>query len=459
MTAANGQTVSRPPDLLEAFDRLPRADDAEAAVIGSVLIDPAVLPEVQESLTPDDFFDERHQTVYRATCELAANTNSISIQTLGMHLQDNGLYDTIGGAGYFVDKNILGGSSHARYIRYYVDRVLAASRRRQLHSAMASGLQSVAQGDAPHDSANALLAAVTPILDCTGSKSEVSVKAGLQDAIERLERTDDETVISSGWPQLDHQLGGGFRRQQLVVVAARTSIGKSILLQQLAFNAALASYGALMVSYEMPAKELWGRLLSQRSGIGYEKIRTRDLTADERRRLIEQASRDSQLDSLFTIKETHDMTAETIGAYVRQRKLTQPLDVLVVDYLQLIGPTDPKRVREEQVAHASWTLKRLAKELDIVVLAAAQINRESEKDKDKRPKLHHLRESGAIEQDCDVVILIHREDKRSIEAELDVAKNRSGRIGIVPMLYQSSCVRFVERAPDRFEEFDQWNDN
>lgn len=287
---------------------------------------------------------------------------------------------------------------------------------------------------------------------------EPTIAEVYDDTMRRLRSEDAEWSLLTGLSLLDAYLDG-LRRGQLVIVAARTSMGKSALALTIASNVAfdVGGGGILYFSFEMPRDELMRRLLAMRCNIPLSAINARDINAREMTRLEDFGQR---LDGCpLHINDEPDMRVSQIAAYCRRHQRRHGLDLVVVDYLQQIEADDERESRERQVARMTRQLKLLARQLKVPVVCCAQLNRESENTKDRRPKLHHLRESGAVEQDADIVLLIHRENPESDagEAEILVAKNRNGKRGTATVAWVGMYTRFDNLAPERFKEFDDYN--
>jgi replicative DNA helicase len=293
--------------------------------------------------------------------------------------------------------------------------------------------------------------------------------------IEAFTRIDDriEGKVSAGIPtgfkDLD-SLTGGFHDSELIIVAARPSMGKSALAANIAEHAAIEeSVPTLFVSLEMGRMELADRLLGSHARIASEKLRAGTLSIEDRRSLMDSQAEIAR--SPLHIDDTPTRTCTEIAAVARRLKRKKGLRLLIIDYLQLIQPDNPRDVRQEQVAKMSRRLKGIARELKIPVICVAQLNRQADSGKDgHRPRLSQLRESGAIEQDADVVLFVHREEyycnsreearEKGIcgQAELIVAKQRNGATGEIKATWTGKYFRFEEgqsgqKSNEEFSEF------
>jgi replicative DNA helicase len=262
-------------------------------------------------------------------------------------------------------------------------------------------------------------------------------------------------------------LTGGFHDSELIILAARPSMGKTALAMNIAEHVSMnEDVPVLFVSLEMSSIELADRLLCSVARVNGHRLRNGTITNEDRGRLIEKASIVSRA-PLFVDDSPTRMVSEISAAARRILRREGKLGLVVIDYLQLIEPDNPRDPRQEQVARIARRLKGLARELEVPVLCLAQLNRQAEDSKDHRPKLSHLRESGAIEQDADVVMFVHREEyyRRGEEqeqfagqAEIIISKQRNGPVGDIPLIWRKEYTRFEDRAPDRLQVFDDFND-
>jgi replicative DNA helicase len=281
-----------------------------------------------------------------------------------------------------------------------------------------------------------------------------------------MEGRDLEGTVDCGFKGLDALLGG-FHASELIIIAARPSMGKTAFALNIAENVILKSQRpVLFISLEMAAIELTERLLCSVSKVSSHRLRNGSLSKEDRQKLIRIASEINRA-KLF-IDDSPSQTISEIAAAARRVKRQQKdLALVVVDYLQLIEPDNSSDPRQEQVARIARRMKGLAKELKVPVVCLAQLNRQAEDSRDHRPKLSHLRESGAIEQDADVVMFVHRKgyyrgseeggdsDEDRNKALIVVAKQRNGPIDDVEMTWIGEYTRFEDAAPERFGEFDQ----
>jgi replicative DNA helicase len=262
--------------------------------------------------------------------------------------------------------------------------------------------------------------------------------------------------IETGFKDLD-SLTGGLHNSELVILAARPSMGKTALALNMAEYVAIElNITVLFVSLEMSSLELADRLLCSRARVDSHRLRNGTISNDDRRKLVERAGEISQA-PLF-VDDTPSRNMTEIAATARRLKRKNELGLIVIDYLQLIDPDNLRDQRQEQVARIARRLKGLARELEVPVLCLAQLNRQAEVAKENRPRLSHLRESGAIEQDADTVMLLHRPDRYEPGQhegiiEIIVAKQRNGPTGDIKLAWLSKFTRFEDLAHKPYDEF------
>jgi replicative DNA helicase len=291
----------------------------------------------------------------------------------------------------------------------------------------------------------------------------------LHDAMDRIDaRMRGEHAqggVDTGFTDLDH-LTGGLHNSELIILAARPSMGKTAFAMNIAEHVAMRlQIPTLFVSLEMSAIELADRLLCSCARVNGHRLRNGTISNDDRARLVEKAAEMSRA-PLFVDDSPSRMVTEIAAAARRISRREGRIGLIVIDYLQLIEPDNPKDPRQEQVARIARRLKGLARELKVPVLCLAQLNRQAEDSKDHKPRLSHLRESGAIEQDADVVMFVHREEYYRIgedreqvagQAEIIISKQRNGPVGDIELLWQKEYTRFVDKAPERLQDFDDFN--
>jgi replicative DNA helicase len=438
-------------DLLAPTKAMPFSEESERAVLAAVLLDPRLLPSVSGRLTAEDFYSERHRTIYAAMLALQDESVAIDLRTLQASLEQQGALEAIGGFGYLagldVDLPDLGRFEN------YVEIVKERSVRRRLIDVCREVTRDCLDGgvDAP--------AALARAEQAVMALGEEAVRRGFAPLIKVLEETLEELEerpgkglygLESGFVDLDRKTHG-LTAGALIVVAGRPGMGKTTLALNIAQHVAIRQRKTVGVfSLEMGQKELALRILSSESEVRFAKLRNGHYSQAEAVRVME-TMRAIGRAPLF-IDDTASPTLLEVGSKARRLKAEKQLSLLVVDYLQLMQAGGRYENRNLEVAAITRTFKQLAKELEIPIVVLSQLSRMPERrGGDHRPQLADLRESGAIEQDADVVMFVYRdriynEEADEHDAELIIAKNRNGETGTVEMVFFGDTTRFLSRV-------------
>jgi replicative DNA helicase len=438
----------------------PQNLDAERGVLGSILLLNEAFDEVGESLKAEHFYGDAHQKIYAAIHKLyESGVRGIDAVTLAEELVRRDELDDIGGPAYLAE--ILESVPHAAHVRYYAGIVRDKWMQRSLIYACTEILSDCYE--AAEDVEDMLQVAerkIFSIVESQGSNASIVMGDILVEAFsridERMASTGDVTGITSGFRDLD-ETTTGFQPTELIILAARPSMGKTALVCNIAHAvAAKSDKGVLLFSLEQSNLELAERFLAISAKINGHDLRSGNLSDEQHAKLVQASDELSRL-PLF-IDDQPGRTMTQVAALARRLHRQSPLGVIIIDYLQLIEPDDKNSPREQQIAGISRRLKFLAKELKVPVIALAQLNRGVELREDKRPKLADLRESGAIEQDADMVMFLHRPDAydpedRPGEAEVVIAKHRSGPTGIVRLTWRKEYMRFENFSPMSDDDF------
>ncbi len=446
--------MSAPADLLDRTP--PAADDAERAVLGSIILRPAALDDIGATLRFEDFRLAGHRALYRHLVAMHAAREGADEITLATRLKAAGDWNLVGGvAGLAAIASGVAVASHAAHYARLV--VRAAQRRRMLEAGVRLIQAAHDDGVEPADGIAGAEAEMAAIATCEYSDGAVSAQEAAAefcvhvDAVRERKRN---TGLLTGFPDYDQTIGGLFGGE-LIVLAARPAQGKTALMLQLCHRAAAQGEPTLIISLEMSRLELTTRLVCGLSGVDSRRVRTGSIGGDEAARLAEAAN--SIALYRLAILDRPAITVADIRRVARQASRRDGLALLGVDYLQLIRPADAKAPREQQVAGISRDLKCIARELDIPVLVACQLSRASEQSDE--PQLHHLRESGAIEQDADVVMFLQRgvtwsdeEPAAANQAKLTLRKNRNGPLASCKLRWVPHATRF-HPPYEAFEEF------
>jgi replicative DNA helicase len=440
---------------------LPSNLDAERSVLGAILLDNNALNPAVEHLRPEDFFMEQHRRVFTQMIALGESQQAIDLVTLTEELHRRGDLEASGGAPYLAA--LADGMPRVSNVEHYARIVKEKAMLRNLIHATHNIQQRAFEGE---DGADAILdnaeSSIFALAEDRVRAGLIPVKDIVRDNFERLERIFREgksiTGVATGYGELD-KLTSGLQPSELLILAARPSQGKTALALNLAENISIrAGHPAAIFSLEMSKESLLQRLVASVAQIDAHKFRTGHLSKEDWRRMTEALGVISA--APLWIDDAGSISVLEIGAKARRLKRDKGLSLLIVDYLQLITARGRFSNRNEEVASISRALKGLAKELQIPVLVLSQLTRAPERD-DRGPQLSDLRESGAIEQDADVVMFIYRPHffkqgatpEEREETELKIAKQRNGPTESVKFVFRSRLTRFEEAAPDAFSQF------
>lgn len=434
---------------------------AERAVIACCLIDPRAITKIAAKLAPKDFYFEQHQIAYAALLRLSNRDVYIDTITLGNELQQTGQLELVGSWSGITEMSL--GTPTALYVEHYAQTVGFCSLRRRAADA-AQKIAMIAYGDA--EDQDELIDQVESAAMAVSGKSrdgqlehiQVSVKS-LTDRIAYLADNPGRLVgIPTGFKMLDHMLGG-LHKGSLHILAGRPGMGKSALAMTIARNAA-KEHGARVAvfSLEMSKDELTNRLMSMATGIDSHKLNMGRVADSDWPRIMEEANNLQQLS--IHIDDTPGATVNDVRTKARRLHADQGLDLILIDYMQLMSGQagkDKSENRQQEISHISRALKGLARELDVPVIALSQLSRAVESRADKRPMLSDLRESGSIEQDSDVVMFIYRDDYYDEDSEnqniadVIVAKHRHGSTGTIRLFFRKELTQFRDLEVTRTE--------
>lgn len=421
---------------------------AERSVLGSILLDQRCYDEICEVLKNEHFYSDVHKSVYSTVSGMIDNGKPVDSITVADRLDATGLLDEVGGVSFIMD--LLEAVPHAGHAKYHAEIIRDKWTQRQLQSICQESLRTI-RGDAEttEDVLDEHERAVFRLSDQKlSANQEMPISDIMADTLSAISARDGVVVsgLSSGFRGID-EITNGFHSSTLTILAARPSMGKTAFVCNLAhwfMNTGMA----LIVSLEQSKLELAERFLAIESRVDGHAIRKGRLEPAERAAILDAAAKLSERGNMY-IDDTAGRSVAEIRSICRRIKRKHGLSVVIIDYLQLIEPEDKKAPREIQVATISRRLKGLAKDLNIPIICLAQLNRGVELREDKRPKLADLRESGAIEQDADVVSFLHRPDAYDPEdrpglAEIIIAKHRSGPTGIVNLQWRKQTMRFED---------------
>jgi replicative DNA helicase len=437
----------------EALDRLPpQNQEAERSVLGSMLRDNTVIGDVILTVRAENFYSDAHQKIFAAITGLYDTGKPVDLVVLAEELKQRAHLDDVGG--YPALASLWGAEPTAANALYYARIVRDKAQVRNLIGAgneiLRDAYDQVQPADELVESAERKIMQIAQagIIGQTYSLHEALSAAF--DRIDRMHAGEATSGLRTGYTDLD-EITAGLHESELVIIAARPSVGKTSFAINIVRNIVLESKQTIFfVSLEQSRVELAERLLCCQAMVDSHRLRKGTLSAEDMDRLLEAAAA-LRTAKLF-IDDSPAQGMLRIAANARRLKLRNDLRLVVIDYLQLIEPENRRDPRQEQVAQISRRLKFLAKELDIPVIALAQVNRASEDRQDHRPRLADLRESGSIEQDADTVMLLHRPDRYEPGQhegiiEVIVGKQRNGPTGEITLAYRKQFMRYDDYAP------------
>ncbi len=453
----SGETSSQP------FGRnIPFSAEAEAGVIGGMLLNSSVCDEVATIVRAQDFYSDANRRLFQCLIDMHNEGRGIDLILLTERLRRSGEMEQIGGEAYLAE--LMQSVSVAAHAPHYAEIVRDKSVLRDLIETTSGILSSVYESArTPRELISEAEESIYRISDARSSKNVLPMHDIMDDLMEKIDKMNGEMDgVPTGFDKIDKMLNG-LHASELIILAARPSMGKTALAANIAEHVTIeAKQPVLFFSLEMSRDELAMRMLCSLA-----RIRKRDLInnnlSDAERSRFNSALSDLTNSPLF-IDDTSSHTVSEIAAAARRLKRQNGLALIVIDYLTYIEPDNPLEPRQEQVAKAARRLKGLARGLKVPVLCLAQVNRQAEQSKDNRPRLSNLRDSGAIEQDADVVMFVHREEyyRRDEEAfdqdlkgkaEIIIAKQRNGSTGTVEMHWNAEFTRFSDDADGESDNF------
>ncbi len=457
------ETAARPPSdsATEALKVPPHSIEAEQAVLGGLMLDNEAWVQVSDRITAEDFYRRDHGAVFRAVEMLANESKPFDVVTLAEWLENHEQLDAVGGMGYLAQ--LAENTPSAANIASYADIVRQRAILRQLVSAGTQITESAfrTEGRSPDELLDVAESLVFEIAEreSRGRRGFRPIKELLVDALDRIDhlfqRDNPITGVATGFYDLD-TMTSGLQRSDLVIIAGRPSMGKTAFALNVAQNAAIKEQLPVAIfSMEMPSEQLAMRMMSSLGRIDQHKVRTGRLSDDDWPRLTHSVGILSEV-QMF-IDDTPALTPGDLRARCRRLAREHGLGLIVIDYLQLMQVPGTKENRATEISEISRSLKALAKELDCPVVALSQLNRSLESRNDKRPVMSDLRESGAIEQDADVIMFIYRDevyDDESVDkgiAEIIIGKQRNGPIGMRKLRFFGEYTLFENLSHDDYD--------
>jgi len=444
---------------------VPKSIEAEQAFLGSLIMDATAWEKVTDKIDINDFYDANNKVIFRELLNLALSNQSIDILVLEEALKTKSVLDKIGGVEYL--KDLVKKLPTSAHIETYAGIIKEKSLMRKLISSSTNIIEQVHQSEEGNVK-DILDKAETEIFGITTDTktNDGLVKIGpivnqLIDVIYDKKNNNKIDYLLTGFKKVDERLGG-LQKSDLIVIAGRPSMGKTAFSMNIAQDIVFKQNKKVgFFSLEMSAQQIATRMLSSLSGVSQQKIRTGDYESSTSDTKAVTSGIEMMQECNFFVDETPSITPMDLRGKARRMKREHGVDMIIVDYLQLMGVTrtrnfDQNRVNE--ISEITRSLKALAKELDIPVVALSQLNRRVEERNDKRPFLSDLRESGSIEQDADIVIFLYRDDQYNPSsenknvAEVNISKHRNGPVGLEQLTFIPHCTRFEDYYPQVFED-------
>ncbi|PKM84686.1 MAG: replicative DNA helicase [Firmicutes bacterium HGW-Firmicutes-11] len=431
----------------------PHSDEAEKSVLGSIILDKEALYEVLEILRDDDFYSEMHQEIYRAVLELFRKNEPADILTVSEELKTRNTLEMVGGRAYVAQLSTLvpSTSNAAEYARIIAEKAVL----RRLISASSEIMeQAYREKIEPETVLDHAEQAIFEIAQTRQKKDFEPLKEVLYGNLKRIDEVSKLdgglTGITTGFLDLDSKTSG-LQKSDLIMLAARPSMGKTALALNIAQQAALKGKAKVLIfSLEMPKEQLGQRLLSIESRVDMQKIKTGRLERNDWDQLYLAIDKLSKAE--IYIDDTPGINVLEIKNKSRRLKAEKGLDLIIVDYLQLMSFEGRSESRQQEITSISRFLKHLAREMECPVLVLSQLSRAPEQRTDHRPILSDLRESGSIEQDADIVMFLYRDEyynpntEKPNICEVNIAKQRSGPTGTVELTWLGKYTRFVDTS-------------
>jgi replicative DNA helicase len=442
----------------------PHSDEAEQAVLGGLMLDPVAWDNVADAVTEQDFYRPDHRLIFAAIAALAGEARPCDVVTVSQQLERSGKLEDAGGLSYL--SAIARDTPTAANVRAYAEIVRERSLLRQLIRAGTEIASAVFNNDGQtaRELVDRAEQRVFEIAEGSFRRREGAVAVrqllpGVIDQIDEWHHNPDKLRgLPTGFTDFD-KLTGGLRPGDLVIVAGRPSMGKTTLAVNMAEYAAVhpgTRASVAIFTMEMPAEQVITRMLASIGGVPLNSLRSGKISDDDWVRITSATSQLSE--AKIFVDEAPALNPTELRARARRVKREHGLDLIVIDYLQLMQVPGTKENRATEIAEISRGLKALAKELQVPVIALSQLNRAVEQREHKKPVMSDLRESGSLEQDSDIILLIYREEvydrnttKKGI-AEIDVVKHRNGETGMFFLTFQGQYTRFANYVPDSYAE-------
>ncbi len=433
---------------------LPQSIEAEEAVLGAILVNPVSLGRIVEFLKPESFYKPSHKLIYEAMLELFRKNEPIDIVTVSEYLRNEEKLENSGGRAYINDLalNVVTTAN----IEFYAKII----QEKEIKRALINAGSEIVSMSYENEETDIVLDNAQKLIFNIASQKDSSDLIPIQELVvesyeqieERFNNKSDLVGVTTGFYDLN-ALTSGLQKSDLIILAARPSMGKTALALNIAQNVALqGKKGVALFSLEMPKQQLVKRMLCSEAEVDTQRITSGNMQPRDWEKLVDAMTRLS--DARIYIDDASGITVTDIKAKCRRLMLEEKdLGLIVIDYLQLMEGGGNPNDRNQQISQISRSLKGLARELDVPIIALSQLSRGVESRPDKRPMLSDLRDSGAIEQDADIVMFIYRDEyynkdntENKGKAEVIIAKHRNGPTGMVELLFQSNITKFKNRT-------------
>lgn len=438
----------------DALKLMPQSIEAEEAVMGAILVNPLSLGRIVEILKPESFYKPANKLIFETVLEMYKKNEPIDIVTVSENLRSKDELENAGGRAYINDLAL--NAVTTANIEFYAKIIQEKEIKRALINA---GSEIVAMSYENEETDKVLDNAQKLIFDISAQRDTTDlipiqdlVVASYQQIEDRFNNKDDLVGVTTGFYDLN-ALTSGLQKSDLIILAARPSMGKTAFALNLAQNVAMQGKKAVAIfSLEMPKQQLVKRMMGSEAEVDTQRITSGNIQPKDWEKLIDAMQRLSE--AKIYIDDTPGVTATDIKAKCRRLMMEESdLGLIVIDYLQLMEGGGNPNDRNQQISQISRSLKGLARELDVPIIALSQLSRQVEQRPDKRPMLSDLRDSGAIEQDADIVMFIYRDEyynKDNVEnkgkAEVIIAKHRNGPTGTIELLFQSNITKFKNKT-------------
>ena len=438
---------------------MPQSVEAEEAVLGAVLVNPLSLGRIVETLKPESFYKPAHRVIYAAALEMFRKNDPIDIVTISQYLMDKDELEDAGGRAYINElaMNVVTTAN----IEYYAKIIREKEIKRALINAGSEIVNTAYENedtDIVLDNAQKMIFNIAAQKDTTDLVCIQDLVVSSYETIEKRFNNKDELVgVTTGFYDLDN-ITSGLHKSDLIILAARPAMGKTAFALNLAQNVALKGKKAVAIfSLEMPKQQLVSRMLCAEAEVDSQRVKTGNLQPKDWEKLVDGMTKLSE--AKIYIDDASGVTATDIKAKCRRLMMEEKdLGLIVIDYLQLMEGGGNPNDRNQQISQISRSLKGLARELDVPIIALSQLSRGVESRPDKRPMMSDLRDSGAIEQDADIIMFIYRDEyynrddvNNKGKAEVILAKHRNGAVGTIELLFQSNITKF--KNPTKTSEF------